>query len=104
MGMAMETGLVCLGYFVSDLSKIDFPINRGGIEPFLRSMLVYSTTSHLFKWEDLQGSECGGALGGGAPVLGAAGMPITAKADIKAVFKATVSSSEMYERLDTYLV
>lgn len=104
MGTATETGPICLGHFVSDLSRIDFPINRGEIEPFPRSMPVYSTTAHLFKWEDSQGSEHGGALGGGAPVLGAAGVPVTAKADIKAVFKATVSSFEAYERLDTYLV
>ncbi|KAJ3960849.1 hypothetical protein N0V92_002465 [Colletotrichum tropicale] len=93
-----------MGHFVSDLSRIDFPINRGEIEPFPRSMQVHYKTDQFFKWEESQGSEHGGALGGGAPVLGAAGVPITAKADIKAVFKATVSSFEVYERLDTYLV
>lgn len=102
MGTATETGPLCLGHFVPDLSKIDFPINRNQIEPFPRSMPVYTTTAYSFKWEDSQASEDGGVLGGGAPVL--AVVPVTAKADIKAIFRASVSTYEAYERLDTYLV
>ncbi|KXH43874.1 hypothetical protein CSAL01_01790 [Colletotrichum salicis] len=48
--------------------------------------------------------EYGGVLGGGAPVLAAAGALVTAKADVKAIFKDSVSNCEKYERLDTYLI
>ncbi|KAI8273796.1 Aminotransferase FUM8 [Colletotrichum sp. SAR 10_98] len=104
MGTAKETGPLCLGHFIPDLRRIDFPINRDEIEPFPASMRVFSTSAVKFQWEDTRTSEHGGALSGGAPVLAALGAPVTAKADISAAFKASVSNCEAYDRLDTYIV
>lgn len=104
MGTANETGPLCLGHFIPDLRRIDFPINRHEIEPFPASMPVFSTSALKFQWEGKQTSEHGGVLSGGAPVLAALGVPVTAKADISAAFKASVSNYEAYDRLDTYLV
>ncbi|KAH0427684.1 hypothetical protein CcaCcLH18_09515 [Colletotrichum camelliae] len=104
MGMAKESAPLCLGHFIPDLHQFDFPINRNEIEPFPPSMPVYSTSAFKFQWEDTQITEKGGVFGGGAPVLAAVGAPVTPKADIGAIFKASVSSYESYGRLDTYLV
>ncbi|KAK2023034.1 hypothetical protein LX32DRAFT_628892 [Colletotrichum zoysiae] len=104
MGTGTETGPLDLGHFIPDLRRLDFPINRGEIEPFPRSMPVFSTASISFRWEDTQASEYGGVLGGGAPVLAAAGVPVIAQADVSAVFRSSVLKHEAYERLDTYMV
>ncbi|EFQ30410.1 hypothetical protein CGRA01v4_09953 [Colletotrichum graminicola] len=104
MGTGTETGPLDLGHFVPDLRRLDFPINRGEIEPFLRSMPMFPTASISFRWGDTQASEYGGVLGGGAPVLAAAGEPVTAKADVSAIFRSSVFNYEAYERLDTYVV
>ncbi|KAK1636102.1 hypothetical protein BDP81DRAFT_450045 [Colletotrichum phormii] len=104
MGTGSETAPLCLGHFVPNLRRLDFPINRHDIEPFPRSMPVYSTNALTFSWKDGRAVEYGGVLGGGAPVLAAAGVPVTAKADVKAIFKDSVSNCEKYERLDTYLI
>ncbi|GJC96375.1 hypothetical protein ColKHC_05201 [Colletotrichum higginsianum] len=104
MGTRIETGPLCLGHIVPDLRHLDFPINRNEIEPFSRNMLVYTTSAHSFRWHDTLDKERSSTLGGGAPVLAAVGLPVTATADVKAVFKASVANNEEYERLDTYLV
>ncbi|KAK1690175.1 hypothetical protein BDP55DRAFT_690903 [Colletotrichum godetiae] len=87
MGTGKETAPLCLD-----------------IEPFPQNMPVYSTNALTFSWEHGRAVEYGGVLGVGAPVLAAAGVQVTAKADVKTIFRASVSNCEKYERLDTYLV
>ncbi|KAK1547185.1 hypothetical protein CPAR01_01152 [Colletotrichum paranaense] len=104
MGTEKETAPLCLGHFVQDLNRLDFPINRDDIEPFPPSMPIYYTNSLNFSWKEDRAVAYGVELGGSASVLATTGVPITAKADVETIFRDSVSNYEQYKRLDTYII
>ncbi|KAH7186195.1 uncharacterized protein B0J16DRAFT_400187 [Fusarium flagelliforme] len=93
---------ICLGHFISDLKRLDFPLNRDSVLPFHRRMTVRRNSVLQFTWDDSKNTAPGINLAASAPVLAAAGM--TVGASLQTTFMRTVADHESYDRLDTYTV
>lgn len=94
---------ICLGHCISDLRRLDFPLNAGSVVSFPSSMKVFRTRVAEFEWDETRASERGIRLGAGAPIAAALGL-VTIKKSIKFAFERSAVNHEEYERLDTYFM
>lgn len=96
-------GLICLGFVITDLKRLDQPLNPYSIQPFPRGpqgMIASHIRVDDLKWNGARSKH--GAAGGRISATAAPGTTVEGR--LQAEFQNSVTGHEEYDRVDKYII
>ncbi|KAJ8128124.1 hypothetical protein O1611_g5512 [Lasiodiplodia mahajangana] len=98
-----QTGPICLGHIIEDKAHLDFPLNRSeGPAWYPEDMPIEPFNYMQFKWTKTDKGEWHSSSGANVPLAATVG--ITARADVEAAMKKSLSTFWMIERLEAQYI
>jgi len=99
-GCAGGEAPICLGHVITDLRRLDQPLNPFSVQPFSGGMRAWYTKEEDLKWDGANSKHGSG----GGHISGTAAPGTTVNGSLQAVFQASVQGHEEYDRVDKYII